>query len=158
MQPLQEGGFRGSPLESTMTQLSFRSESSSISKGKRRPSTTKPVRLFQDGPPGESSLTRQINATHTYRHDLINQDHGEYLDHKHKWQMTAPDRQLWAHPERKVPGTIRNVGSNTCLTSMNCNPVSVGTCTGPSSASWIYNKTNQTLALVDSGSSAGCSK
>ena len=58
---------------------------------------------FQDGPPGESSLTRQINATHTYRHDLINQDHGEYLDHKHKWQMTAPDRQLWAHPERKVP-------------------------------------------------------
>ena len=57
-----------------------------------------------------------------------------------------------------LPGTIRNVGSNTCLTSMNCNPVSVGACTGPSSASWIYNKTNQTLALVDSGSSAGCSK
>ena len=28
--------------------------------------------------------------------------------------------------EGVLPGTIRNVGSNTCLTSMNCNPVSVG--------------------------------
>ena len=32
VQPLQEGGFRGSPLESTLTQLSFRSESSSCSR------------------------------------------------------------------------------------------------------------------------------
>ena len=48
VQPLQEGGFRGSPLESTMTQLSFRSESSSISRGKRRPSTTKICILVKD--------------------------------------------------------------------------------------------------------------
>ena len=57
---------------------------------------------FHGGPEGKSSLTRQINTNHSYRVDLHNHDHGEYLDHKHKWQMTAPDRQLWSHPERKA--------------------------------------------------------
>jgi Ca2+-binding EF-hand superfamily protein len=58
---------------------------------------------FVDGPAGKSQLTRQINSLHTYGIHLQGQDHGEYLDHKHKWQMTAPDRQLWAHPHRKKP-------------------------------------------------------
>lgn len=43
---------------------------------------------------------RELNSDHRYRADLIDADQGEYLDHKHKEQMLAPDRQLWTHPNR----------------------------------------------------------
>ena len=55
---------------------------------------------------------------------------------------------------------VRNVGSDLCLTSMSCDPVSVGMCSGPSSARWIYNADNKTLALAGAGSvaSGSCGK
>ena len=62
--------------------------------------------------------------------------------------------------EQQQGAAVRNVGSDLCLTSMSCDPVSVGMCSGPSSARWIYNATNHTLALAGAGSvaSGSCGK
>ena len=55
---------------------------------------------FLNGPQGKSSLTRTINPDDGDLDHIKDHDHGEYLDHKHKSQMLAPDRQLWSHPAR----------------------------------------------------------
>ena len=43
---------------------------------------------------------REINEQHGAHPHMVDADHGEYLDHKHKQMMLAPDRQLWSHPAR----------------------------------------------------------
>jgi hypothetical protein len=52
------------------------------------------------GPLGKSGLSRQINSNHKQHDYLEHHDQGEYLDDKLKVAMTAPDRQLWSHPNR----------------------------------------------------------
>jgi len=51
-------------------------------------------------------------------------------------------------------GPIQNAATGNCLTSMACNPVLLGACSGPTSASWIWNDTNHTLAVAGGGSVA----
>ena len=56
--------------------------------------------------------------------------------------------------EKGNPSVIKNVGAGSCLTSMSCDPVSAGPCSGPESAKYLYNHTNFTISLPESASSS----